>query len=76
MTAKVSDLTVDELRELLQVAMREIVEELIEERLGMQTDPDAELDLRPEVKDSLHQYLVSNRRGDDADKVFQSLGLN
>ena len=75
MTAKVAELTVDELRELLQETMREIVEEIIEERLGMQTDPDADLQLRDEVAQSIQEYLSSERRGDDADEVFRSLGL-
>lgn len=75
MTATVSELTVDELRELLQEAIREIVEELLEEHLGTQVDPDADLELRPEVARSLQEYLSSPRRGDDADEVFRSLGL-
>jgi hypothetical protein len=76
MTVKVSELTVDELRELLQETMRDLVEELIEQRLGMKTDPDADLDLRPEVEDSLREYLSSDRRGDDGGEVFRSLGLS
>jgi len=71
MALRVSELSVDELRELLY----EVVEEALEEKFGMTTDPDAGLELRPEVAESLRRYLESERRGDDADKVFRSLGL-
>ena len=72
---KVADLTVDELRELLQETIRELVEEVIEERLGTLVDPDEGLQLRPEFAESLEAYLASDRRGDDADEVFRSFGL-
>jgi hypothetical protein len=75
MTDKVAELTVDELRELLHSTIRELVEEVIEERMGMLTDPDADLELRSEVVNSLQEYLESDQRGDDADDVFQALGL-
>lgn len=72
MAPRVSDLTVDDLRALLH----EVVEEVIEEKLGMLKDPDEGLELRPEVVESLQNYLGSDRRGDDADEVFRSLGLD
>lgn len=68
---RVSDLSVDELRSLL----REVVEEVVEEKLGMLIDPDEGLELRPHIVESLHDYLKSDRIGDDADEVFRSLGL-
>ncbi len=71
MTQHVNDLTVDELRAL----MREVVEEVVEEQLGMLKVPDEGLELRDEVSESLEAYLASDRRGDDADDVFRSLGL-
>lgn len=71
MVMHVNDLTVDELRAL----MREVVEEVVEEKLGMLTDPDAGFELRDEVVDSLETYLTSDRRGDDAEAVFRSLGI-
>jgi hypothetical protein len=76
MSARVADLTVDELRELLDDTVCELVEEVVEEKLGMLADPDADLELRPEVEESLHNYLASERRGDHADQVFRSLGLS
>ncbi len=45
MVMRVNDLTVDELRAL----MREVVEEVVEEKLGMLTDPDEGLELREDV---------------------------
>lgn len=71
MTQHVNDLTVDELRAL----MREVVEEVVEEQLGMLKDPDEGLELYDDVVNSLETYLTSDRRGDDADDVFHSLGL-
>lgn len=70
--SRVADLTVDELRDLLY----DVVEEILEEKLGLLTDPDADLELRPEVVESLRDYLASDRRGDDADDVFLALGLD
>lgn len=75
MTNKVAELTVDELRELLHNTIRELVEEVIEERIGMLTDPDEAMELRPEVVDSLKKFQNSDRRGEDADTVFRALGL-
>jgi hypothetical protein len=71
MSSRVSELTVDDLRALLY----QVVEEVIEEKFGLITEPDEGLDLRPEVTESLQNYLVSDRRGDDAEAVFRSLGL-
>jgi hypothetical protein len=76
MPARVSDLTVDEFRDLLYDTVRDLVEEVVEEKLGMLADPDANLELLPEVAESLRNYLTSGRRGDDADQVFRSLGLS
>ncbi len=39
MTERVADLTVEELRDLLYDTMRQLVEEVVEEKLGMLTDP-------------------------------------
>jgi len=68
----VNDLTVDELRAL----MREVVEEVVEEKIGLLTDPDEGLELREDVVESLKVFLASDQRGDDADEVFRALGLN
>lgn len=75
MPTKVADLTLDEFRDLLQEMIRDLVEEVVEEKLGMLVDPDEGLELRPEVAAYLDEYLASDRRGDDADAVFRSLGL-
>jgi len=71
----VSELTVEELQDVLRLTLKELIDEAIEERLGMMTDPDEDLELRDEVAASLDDYLKSDRRGDDADSVFSELGL-
>jgi hypothetical protein len=38
-------------------------------------DYDEGLELREEIAQSLREYLLSDRRGDDADDVFRTLGL-
>ena len=73
MSTKVADLTVDELQDLLYSTMRDLVEEVIEERMGTLTDPDEGLELQQEVAESLEDYLKSDRRGDDSDEVFSTL---
>lgn len=76
MTVKVADLTVDELRDLLQSMLRDLVDEVVEEKLGTFVDPDEGLTLKSDVADSLDAYLFSDRRGTDAADVFRSLGLD
>lgn len=71
MATNITELTIDDLRALL----REVVEEVIEEKIGMMVDPDDGLELREDVVESLDMYLASDRRGDNADDVFRSLGL-
>lgn len=71
MVMHVNDLTVEELRRLL----REVVEEVVEEKIGLLTDPDEGFELREEVFESLENYLASARRGEDAEDVFRSLGV-
>ncbi len=75
MSTRVADLTIDELQELLHSILRDIVDEIVEERLGIIKDPDEGLTMRPDVEQSLDDYLASDRRGDDADEVFRALGL-
>jgi hypothetical protein len=72
---RIADLTIDEFQALLKTIMRELVEEIVDEKLGELIDPDEGLELRPEVQQSLHAYLASDQDGDDADEVFASLGL-
>jgi hypothetical protein len=71
MVLHVNDLTVDELRAL----MREVVEEVVEEKIGLLKDPDEGLELREDVIESLKDFLASDQRGDDSDDVFHALGL-
>lgn len=75
MTTRVADLSVDELRELLYETVRDLVEEIVEEKLGMLTDPDEGLALKPEIEQSLVDYLASDRRGENSEDVFRELGL-
>lgn len=70
---KVADLTVEELQGILESTIRRLVEEVVEEKLGLLTDPDEGLDLRPDVAESLDAYLKSDRRGASADDVFLKL---
>ena len=59
---KVSDITVDELRELIRETIYEIF------------DPDYGLELRPEVEEELRQSLKSKERI-PVEKVAEELGL-
>ena len=72
MMQHVNDLAVDELRAL----MREVVEEVVEEQIGLLRDPDEGLELRDDVIESLKAFLASDQRGDDADDVFRDLLKN
>jgi hypothetical protein len=67
----ISELTADELRDIL----RKVVEEILDEKRLLLADPDADFELHAEVAESLHQYLTSHRRGDDVGEVFKALGI-
>ncbi len=56
MRTKVGELTVDELKQIIQ----EAVGQKLSEMLG---DPDEGLELREEVEDRLRRSLVAERRG-------------
>ena len=70
---KVADLTVEELQEFLIATLRQLIEEVVEEKLGVMTDPDKGLELRSDVAESLQDYLDSDQRGDDADEVWEAI---
>ena len=65
---KVKDLSIDELKALIQ----EAVEEKFEELLG---DPDYGLELKPEIKQQLERSLTAKAKGTPAEKVARELGL-
>ena len=72
MTDKVAEMTTNELRDFV----REIVEEKLRELIG---DPDAGLELAPELVIRLRQQLqdVSNgERGESHEDVGKRLGLD
>ena len=71
MSARVAELTVDELKQIIH----EAVEQKLEEMLG---DPDEGLGLREEIKARLRRSLESERRGAkgiSAQEVAAQLGL-
>ncbi len=70
-TRKVSDMTVDELRALIGVS----VEEKLTEMFG---DPDAGLELRPEVAERLRRQekeYAAGKRGRPLEDVLKEMGL-
>ena len=71
MSTKVAELTVDELKQIIQEAM----EQKLSEMLG---DPDEGLELREEIKARLRRSLEAERcgaRGIPAQEVAAQLGL-
>lgn len=71
MSAKVAELTVDELKQIIE----ETMEQKLEEMLG---DPDEGLELREEIKARLRRSLEAERRatrGIPAQEVAAELGL-
>jgi len=61
---KVKELTIEQLKLLIQ----EAVEEKLQELLG---DPDQELELREEVKERLKRSLAAMERGEEVIRVGQ-----
>lgn len=71
MTARVSDLSVDELRFLIQETVRQTFEELFR-------DPDSGVELRPDFKSELTSSLQNAQKGGkllSAESVAAQLGL-
>jgi hypothetical protein len=72
MPGTVSDLTVDELKQLVRLAVREALDDLL-------PDPDSGLELRDDVVDSLRDSLAQEAQGHltriAADQVASELGL-
>lgn len=69
---KVKELTVEELKALIQDA----IEEKLEEVIG---DPDRELELRPEIKERLRHSLTAIKHGEKGipiDEVVRQAGLD
>jgi len=71
-TNRVSDMTVDELRSLIQETMRETLAE-------MMADPDEGLALQEGIEKALHQSVKAISEGGDtheAEDVAKKLGLD
>jgi len=69
---KVKELTVEELKNLVQ----EAVEEKLEEMIG---DPDLGLELREEIRERLRESLAARQRGEKVipmDEVARRIGLD
>ncbi len=71
-TAKVADMTTDELREMIESSVERKLVELL-------ANPDAGLELRPEIVESLQRQeteYAQGRRGKPLEDVAKRLGLD
>jgi hypothetical protein len=72
MNGTIADLTVDELKQLVRAAVREVLDELL-------PDPDSGLELRDDVIDQLRESLAQEKQGGlrkiAANQVAEELGL-
>ena len=69
---KVKELTVEQLKNLIEEAIEEKLEELI-------GDPDTGLELREEIKESLRRSLAARQRGEKGiplEEVARQAGLD
>lgn len=74
---RVADLTVDELRALMRDEMRTLIRETVQEVLDemREEDPDAGLQLRPEIEAYLEEYRREKSKGRPVREVMHDLGL-
>jgi hypothetical protein len=72
---RVADLTVDEFQTLLKTTLRELVVEIVDEKLDTLIDPDAGLEMRPEAEAELQHLLTLEEEWIDAEVVFGTLEL-
>lgn len=79
-TNRVTDLTVDELRTLIREEMRVLVREAVREALSEfaegDDDPDAGLEVKPEIAERLRAFLRERPQGQPLDDVVRELGLD
>jgi DNA-binding GntR family transcriptional regulator len=71
-TAKVADMTTDELREMIESSVERTLVELL-------ADPDSGLELRPEIAESLRRQekeYAQGKRGKSLEQVAKRLGLD
>ncbi len=71
-TTKVADMTTDELREMIESSVERKLVELM-------ADPDAGLQLRPEITESLQRQEIEyaqGKRGKPLEQVAKRLGLD
>ena len=73
MNNSVADMTVEELKQLVRAAVRDALQDLL-------PDPDAGLELRDDVIDSLRESLIQERQGTltriSAGQLATDLGLD
>ncbi len=80
---RVTDLTMDELREELRTLMREEMRALVREtvhevleELTEEDDSDDKLKLRPEIAEQLRTFLHEQPDGESVDDILSELGLD
>jgi hypothetical protein len=76
---RVTDLTVDELRALIREEVQALVQEAVREALATlaaeEDDPDAGLELKPEVAERLRKFQQERPQGLPLDDIARELGL-
>ena len=75
MSAKISDLTITEFRELITDTIQETMSELLS-----QADPDAGLELNPEIVELIQrqraEYATGKQRGYTLAEILEDLGTD
>ncbi|MDR9405499.1 MAG: hypothetical protein RI580_18930 [Halothece sp. Uz-M2-17] len=69
---EVKDLSIDELKLIIQETVTETIESLL-------NDPDQNLDLKPEIEQQLRESLEKTKNGErgiPAEEIAQKLGLD
>ena len=69
---EVKDLSIDELKLIIQETVAETIESLL-------NDPDQNLDLKPEIEQQLRESLEKTKNGErgvPAEEIAQKLGLD
>lgn len=68
---RVADLTIDEFKALIRQTIYEVLEEFYED----DDDPNAGLELKPEVAAYLREAMIADRPGIPAEEVARRLGI-
>jgi hypothetical protein len=73
---RLTDLTVGELKALIQEIVEDVVQQAVLELTQQLPDPDEELKFKPEIAERMQKFLAEKPHSIPAEQVMKELGLD